>query len=228
MIKQTTFDKVMSKIGLSFVVRIKDYIKTRVNMIRFSKNENRKLEIGPGEQPLPGFETLNKYDAKDVDYILDVTKPLPFADKTFDLIYASHVLEHVPWYQINFVMAELYRVLKEGGTLEIFVPDGLKICQSLVRYELCGESEMHKDGWYKFNDEKDPYIWVNGRIFTYGNGSGSIDHPNWHRTLFTPRYLKQLLERAGFINVEFLKNKDVRGYDHGWINLGIRGRKNKN
>ena len=45
---------------------------------------------------------------------------LPFADRSFDRIIASEVLEHVP--DDLAVMAELLRVLRPGGRLAATVP----------------------------------------------------------------------------------------------------------
>jgi len=200
--------------------------KNRINLWRNARKPRRCLEIGPGNSRLPGFETLDIIGGRNVDYVYDAGKPLPFEDNTFDLVYASHVLEHIPWYKVEEVVKEWVRILKPGGVLEVWVPDGLKICKALVDYELTGIKEaMERDGWYRFNSEKSLYIWVNGRIFSYGDGTGNPCHPNWHRALFTARYLKECFERAGLVNVRELDRSEVRGYDHGWINLGIRGRK---
>ena len=45
---------------------------------------------------------------------------------------------------------------------------------------------------------------------------------NWHRCVFTFDYLKQLLLDAGFIKIEAMTHNEIRGVDHGWINLGIK------
>ena len=45
---------------------------------------------------------------------------LPFADRSFDKVLCSEVLEHIPDYQA--ALAEIYRVLKPGGLLAISVP----------------------------------------------------------------------------------------------------------
>lgn len=91
--------------------------------------------------------------------------------------------------------------------------------------ELRGEDYTHLDGWYRFNEEKDPCKWASGRLFTYGDGTGTADHPNWHRALFTPRYLRLVLQRAGFRRIRQMDRSEVRPHDHGWINLGMTGQK---
>ena len=196
---------------------------TGVNKLRHHGRSERRLEIGPGSKRLPGFETLNIVPGPAVDYIADAARKLPFPAGTFDVIYASHILEHIPWFQALPALQEWVRALKPGGALEIWVPDALKICEALVRYERDGIDESHLDGWYKFNPEQDPCKWAAGRLYTYGDGSGRLDHPNWHRGLFTPRYLRELFEKAGLENVRQMDRSEVRGNDHGWINLGMRG-----
>jgi hypothetical protein len=196
---------------------------TALNKIRYRRDEHRRLEIGPGSKPLSGFETLNIVPGPGIDYIADAGKKMPFPDNTFDLIYASHILEHIPWFQTLPALEEWIRVLKVEGALEIWVPDGLKICKTLLSFELEGLNEIAKDGWYKFNPEREPCKWAAGRLYTYGDGTGRLAHPNWHRSLFTPRYLKLLLEQAGLSEVSQMSRGEVRGADHGWINLGFRG-----
>ena len=209
----------------SILVRLRRRSSARANLRRHTHKRVRKLEIGPGRDRLDGFETLDVVPGPQVDYVVDASQPLPFSDETFDLIYASHILEHVPWYQTDTVLTEWVRVLKINGRLEVWVPDGLKICKALADYELRGENHIHCDGWYRYNPEKDPCKWASGRIFTYGDGTGNPNSPNWHRSLFTPRYLKLVLEKAGLHEVELMDRSEVRGADHGWINLGMSGKK---
>ena len=78
------------------------------------------------------------------------------------------------------------------------------------------------DGWYRFNEDRDPCVWAAGRIFTYGDGEGTLGDPNLHLALFSPRYLGKCLVNAGFRDVVEQDRTKVRGYDHGWINLGFR------
>lgn len=216
-------DKFFYKLGLGFVVKIKDRYKTQKN-IRKNLNKNvRFLEIGPGISRLEGFETLNIIDGNNVDYIADISQKLPFADNSFDLIYASHVIEHVPWFLQKQLFAELNRILKSNGILEIWVPDFGKVLDVAHAYITSGQNQTDKDGWYRFNDEKDVMTWVNGRIFTYGDGTANPMSFNWHRCVFTFDFLNNLFQKAGFADIQPMTAKDIRGVDHGWINLGVKG-----
>jgi len=199
--------------------------KTQKNLRTNRTKRHRALEIGPGKNRIPGFETLNIVNGRQVDYVCDASKRLPFPDNTFELIYASHILEHVPWYQTEAALREWVRVLKKDGVLEVWVPDGLKICQAFVDAELHDNNYIELDGWYRFNPEKDPCKWAAGRLFTYGDGTGNTSHPNWHRAVFSTRYLELLFMKAGLTQIRVMDSNEVRSVDHGWINLGIKGTK---
>jgi len=200
-------------------------IETRLNLLKNRKHNDRRLEIGPGGRRILGFETADVVPSKNVDYTLDCSKKLPFGDNTFEVVYASHVLEHFPWYQTEEVLREWARILKPGGYMEIWVPDAIKICKAFVDAEVSGNNYIDLDGWYKFNPEKDPCVWASGRIYTYGDGVGDPKSPNWHKALFSPRYLALLMGKVGLADITKLVPEDVRGEDHGWINLGLRGTK---
>lgn len=207
-------------------VRNKRLVGRVLTLWRLHQNSGktlRKLEIGAGTHRIQGFETLDIIGGRHVDYVWDAAKHLPFEDCSFDVIYASHVLEHVAWYQTETVLSEWVRILKLGGRLEIWVPNALKICKALLDYELTGENYISRDGWYRYNPNRDPYKWASGRIYTYGDGTGSPNSHNWHRALFTPQYLKRLLEQVGLRDVREMDQSEVRAANHGWISLGMTG-----
>ncbi|MDR3031981.1 MAG: class I SAM-dependent methyltransferase [Kitasatospora sp.] len=54
---------------------------------------------------------------------LDITQPLPFADRSVDWVYAEHLIEHVPLGTAVTWLAEVRRVLRPGGLLRITTPD---------------------------------------------------------------------------------------------------------
>lgn len=54
---------------------------------------------------------------------VSASKPLPFADGSFDAVYASHVLEHIAPENSRDFVVECMRVLRAGGVLRLVVPD---------------------------------------------------------------------------------------------------------
>lgn len=63
---------------------------------------------------------LDRSPHKGVDTAADLEEGLPFKDESVDLLYASHVLEHIKAFPA--LMRECYRVLKPRGLLALKVP----------------------------------------------------------------------------------------------------------
>ncbi len=53
----------------------------------------------------------------------DIREPLPFADASVDVVYHSHVLEHLNAIDGARFMRECFRILRPGGVLRVVVPD---------------------------------------------------------------------------------------------------------
>src|SRR5262245_47155755 len=104
------------------LLKLVSMLVTHINIRRLRDRPDRKLEIGPGGNRIVGFETLNFMYGPHHDYVADASQKLPFPDGTFSIIYASHVLEHIPWYRSAQVLQEWVRILRSGGTLELWVP----------------------------------------------------------------------------------------------------------
>lgn len=168
----------------------------------------KKLEIGPGKSKIDSdWITVNIVKTPCTDIISEWGKtPLPFEDNEFDLVYSSHCLEHIPWHDTIFALKDAYRILNSGGILEIWVPDFEYIVN-------CYKSKKCGDNWRKYNEESDYMKWVNGRIFTYGESP--------HHCVFDHDYLQMCLIESGFKDI--FKLEKPRGYDHGKINMGLRG-----
>jgi predicted SAM-dependent methyltransferase len=168
-----------------------------------------KLEIGPGENPLGSPPEWTHLDFDDFLWGRD---PIPLGSGTVDELYASHVLEHVPWTQTAAALAEALRVLAPGGLLELWVPDFGYII-SCYQNHVCG------DAWRRHNPAGDPMTWVNGRIFTYGP-----DERNWHHACFDSEHLRKVVQAAGFTDARICPERR-RGTSHGLIDLGVTARK---
>lgn len=79
------------------------------------------LDLGCGSRKRPGFIGLDRTTVPGVDLTWNLELlPLPFRAGSFDVVFASHLLEHVT--DLNRMLEEVARVLKPGGLLQITVP----------------------------------------------------------------------------------------------------------
>jgi SAM-dependent methyltransferase len=100
------------------------YAQTCTNL--FNGRPKRVLHVAPErcfEQQLKrrlgaGYLTADLMDPRAM-VKMDITA-IDFADETFDVIYCSHVLEHVP--DDRGAMREFHRVLTKGGWAILLVP----------------------------------------------------------------------------------------------------------
>ena len=53
----------------------------------------------------------------------DISKGIPYPNASVDVVYHSHLLEHLNRPDSKQLIADCFRVLKPGGTLRVAVPD---------------------------------------------------------------------------------------------------------
>jgi hypothetical protein len=87
---------------------------------------HRLLDVAPDRAFGPRLAALPNVDYLSADLVspkamirLDLTQ-IPHPDASFDVIYVSHVLEHIP--DDRRAMREIHRVLKPGGWAVLLVP----------------------------------------------------------------------------------------------------------
>ena len=80
-----------------------------------------KLHVGCGNVILPGWTNLDIEKLPGVDIIDDITTLTKIPDNSCEVIYASHVLEHI--YDLYDVMEEFTNKITEDGVLIVDVPD---------------------------------------------------------------------------------------------------------
>ncbi len=170
-----------------------------------------KVEIGPGKERIgKDWMTVGVNDDVDEQCLWGI-RPLPFEDCEVDEIYASHVIEHIPWYRTQEAFNEAFRVLNHGGTIELHTIDFGKVV----------ELYLAKDAgdWSDRPEVVDnPILWAASRIFSHGESYGDVQ---WHKALFDKEYLYRLLVKAGFTSIKDVK--EPRGPEkHGVASIGVR------
>jgi predicted SAM-dependent methyltransferase len=182
----------------------------------------RCLEIGPNKVKLPGFETLDAVKGPLVDHVGDCRRT-PFPEASFDLVYSSHVIEHVHWYEVEPTIAEWARILKPGGSLEVHTVDAYRLMKALCTLEETGEWIGPDPVWRSNMTRSDPYLFASGRMLNWPKDGNILQ---LHRALITPKYLAQCFTKAGLTDLAPLTREDARGTRHSaFINLGLKGTK---
>jgi predicted SAM-dependent methyltransferase len=83
----------------------------------------KRLNLGCGNRFIDGWTNVDFTSHSPSVQQHDLSKGIPFADNSFDLVYHSHVLEHFSKLDGLTFIRECYRVLVPGGHIRIAVPD---------------------------------------------------------------------------------------------------------
>jgi predicted SAM-dependent methyltransferase len=135
-----------------------------------------RLHLGCGRRHLEGWVNIDNRPDVGADVVAEVGA-LPYDDNSASIIYACHVLEHVPRPDVLPVLREWRRVLRPGGMLYVAVPD-FKALASL------------------YLEDNTPLWRIIGPVM------GRQDYPgNTHRVVFDYDYLAWHLTEAGFHSV---------------------------
>lgn len=182
----------------------------------------RKLEIGPGAERLPGFETLNAVPGPFTDHIGDARNP-PFKPGTFSEVYSAHCIEHIEWHEVEAVIARWAKLLHSGGVLEIHTVDAVPMMQAMLDWEREGVTHRRPGKWKRELHRDHPFLAAQGRLLNYRK-KGEHGHIWMHRAILTPRYLVECMQNAGLIGIE--RAAEPKGSKkHTGINMGFRGMK---
>lgn len=79
-----------------------------------------QINLGCGDQRLPGHIGLDRLKRAGVDLICDLNHPLPLAANSVEHVYAKSLLEHID--ELEGLLSEVSRILKPEGTFYIYVP----------------------------------------------------------------------------------------------------------
>lgn len=141
-----------------------------------------KLNLGSGDRPLSSYVNVDALAKFNPDVVCEVSQ-LTFAqDNKYDLLRASHILEHFEYPGCRQVLAEWRRVIRPGGYLIVCVPDFTALSWRTVL----------KPSGLDLNETAYKNGWINGLF--------ALDLPPQfrHKTVFTQRSLVRLLSESGF------------------------------
>jgi predicted SAM-dependent methyltransferase len=90
--------------------------------IKRAQNGLIYLNVGCGSTYDPEWNNADLFSSENVVYV-DIRRPLPWSAGVFDVVYSSHVLEHLTPPEGRALMQELFRVCRPGAVCRMVVPD---------------------------------------------------------------------------------------------------------
>lgn len=94
------------------------------------------IKLNLGASPIwkkKGWHTLDhKLTESTNDAIAGDASSIKLPDESCDIVFCSHVFEHIPHLNLPLVLSEINRVLKPGGVLRILTPDLAKVAKAYV------------------------------------------------------------------------------------------------
>jgi predicted SAM-dependent methyltransferase len=142
------------------------------------------LNLGSGPRGIDDLHWINVdgYPDKNVDFLLDFTRPLPFADECLDGVFCEHVFEHFTQDDGERLARELKRCLRPTGTLRIIVPDAERVMRA-------------------YFDEPN-WLAERRQAATAGEAINSYFRQRYdHHFLYDWPTMQRMLQRAGFVTV---------------------------
>lgn len=185
-------------------------------MIDIEKIQPLRIHLGCGNRAIPGFVNVDIRPLPHVDLIASAENLSEFRANSADLIYCSHLLEHMERGAEVKALAEWHRVLKPGAILRLAVPDFEKI---VVRYqaeknldELIGLLYGKQD--HEFNVHHQAFDFPRLERLLLGVGFSSVSRYDWRVTIhkdiddYSQAYLPHMDKERGLLmslNVEAIK-----------------------
>ena len=91
------------------------------HLARLAPHKQPRLHLGAGGHNLPGWYNI---DYPPAELALNLRWPLPFDSNSIELVFLSHLLEHLyKKRDAPRLLREILRVLRPGGVVRIIVPD---------------------------------------------------------------------------------------------------------
>jgi len=178
------------------------------------------------------FETV-EYDDSNMVYMNVNNRWSDYKDNSVDVIYSSHMFEHLSLKSADLYLKESFRCLKPGGAIRVVVPDLYKICKKyILEYETGIENP---------SDHIMRAINMN-REGQYGSDLGILKksvlewqgYPHQHKFMYDEKSLTQKFKQVGFVDILSLEYgtskyisdiKDVEGKSEPFLSVYLEAKK---
>lgn len=171
----------------------------------------------------------------------DLRKGIPSETNSVDVVYHSHIFEHIPKNNALPFLKEIYRVLKKGGIQRIVIPDMEILCNELIEHiKFCDkQNDLTNHELAKHDNFIDNIIGQCLQEESTGTGRqskirGIIENlifgnakkrGHTHLWMYDRINLELLLRETGFVNIKKLEynNSDIRKWNEYGLDINEDG-----
>lgn len=147
--------------------------------------------------PDPYKEFMESVVTGDIRYA-DASKRIPEEENSVDVLYSSHMLEHLDKEETHCFLIEAKRVLAPSGIIRIVVPDFDRLVE---KYIASNKPQQFIDDSVLVG-VKPKTILKKLQYLIQGHG--------WHHSMYNRRTLSELFHEYGFSNIEILEAGESR------------------
>jgi predicted SAM-dependent methyltransferase len=140
----------------------------------------------------------------------DATKRLPLMDDSVEVLYCSHMLEHLDRSAATKCLREFWRVMGSGSIIRLAVPD----LRKQVR---------------KYTESGDADSFISETLLTHSMSNTMLERlrflivgPRHHQWMYDGDSLCRLLSAIGFVDVSVMPPGETKIHDPGILNLRER------
>jgi hypothetical protein len=116
----------------------------------------------------------------------DITKGLPLPDRSVEVLYSSHVFEHLDRRGADLFLIEAKRLIRVGGVIRLVVPDLMKLAKS---YVADGDANSFVQS---------SLLWTEDARGVGARIQRAISGGRGHKWMYDSRSLVALLQKHGF------------------------------
>jgi SAM-dependent methyltransferase len=140
------------------------------------------------------------YESHNVAY-MSLNRAWKFSSDSVDVVYASHVFEHLTQYAAELFLQEAIRVLKRNGVVRLVVPDLLALADQYVSAARNDDVAASSRFLYAINLHKEN-AYPRQRHYLYRIVNWLQNYPHQHKYMYDNLSLRKCLQVAGFKRVQ--------------------------
>jgi predicted SAM-dependent methyltransferase len=173
-----------------------------------------------------------EYESNDVVY-MNLNKKWQYRDGSVDVVYASHLFEHLTIRSASLFLKESYRCLKKGGVIRLVVPDLHKVCLKYIEeyadpsledptVYILWAMNLHREAQYT----NENFL---SRLINEFRG-----YPHQHKFMYDDKSLAYRMKNAGFSEIKSCvygesnyipEIKDVEGASESYLSAYVEAKK---